>query len=446
MRADAAALFAKDEVKAAEKLRRTMSAREEEVDQIRRDELSTLGRALAIDPYSVAARSLSADVLFARWLAAERVHHDELMGELAARLGEYDDGSRVGRLSAPARVRFEADPPDSALVLSHYAEDGARHLVAEGVEPIRPGEARELPAGSYLLVASHPGRLETRYPFAVARGEERALRVTMPLPEAVPPGMIYIPAGRFLYGSVDEEPDRVGMDALPGRELDLPAFLISRFETTYADYLAYLRAIPEPQRAAKLPERLSISPQGIAHVKLRLSSPPITLAEGEPYCLPPNPCVDWRRLPVLLVTRDDAEAFASWADRASILPGARLCSDAEWERAARGADDRRFPLGNGAPTGDEACVLATYGGDVAHAGPCAVGTHPASRSPFGVEDMVGNVNEWVASSPALGAGMGATRSGTFRNDGIFLWMQNHAITPSTSHMFDTGMRLCADAR
>src|SRR5262249_58164017 len=94
---------------------------------------------------------------------------------------------------------------------------------------------------------------------------------------------------------------------------------------------------------------------------------------GERSCLPPTPCVAWRTLPVLLVVRADAEAFAAWLDRSGKLRGARLCTDREWERAARGADDRRFPHGNDYPTAEEACTQATYGRDAAHAGPCPAG-------------------------------------------------------------------------
>ena len=48
---------------------------------------------------------------------------------------------------------------------------------------------------------------------------------------------------------------------------------------------------------------------------------------------------DWLRFPVSGVTWDDAATYAAWLDATGRVPGARLCTEYEWERAARGADD-----------------------------------------------------------------------------------------------------------
>src|SRR5205814_1205645 len=82
------------------------------------------------------------------------------------------------------------------------------------------------------------------------------------------------------------------------------------------------------------------------------------------YCNGPVGCVDWARLPVDGASREDGEQFAAWLARSGRVPGARLCTDREWERAARGADDRRYPNGNGDPGPNDACPLDTYGGVV----------------------------------------------------------------------------------
>src|SRR5207237_9071692 len=110
---------------------------------------------------------------------------------------------------------------------------------------------------------------------------------------------------------------------------------------------------------------------------------------------------DWLRLPVAGISFLDARAYAEWLSRTARVPGARLCNEMEWERAARGADDREFPGGDALrPT--DANFDATYGKQPQAFGPDQVGSHPGSRSPFGVDDMAGNVWEWVESSLSRG--------------------------------------------
>src|SRR5262249_42840695 len=102
---------------------------------------------------------------------------------------------------------------------------------------------------------------------------------------------------------------------------------------------------------------------------------------------------DWLRLPVSGVSCRDAEDYVRWLARTDRVPGARLCTELEWERAARGADGRVYPHGDG-PAPDDANFDKTYPGA---SGPDEVGSHPVSRSPFGLDDMAGNVWEWTTS-------------------------------------------------
>jgi formylglycine-generating enzyme required for sulfatase activity len=144
-------------------------------------------------------------------------------------------------------------------------------------------------------------------------------------------------------------------------------------------------------------------------------------------------------------TPEDGARFARWLAREGRLPGARLCTDREWERAARGADDRQFPAGNTAPGPTDACTLATYGGEVERAGPCATGTHPSSRSPFGVDDLTGSEWEWAASPGDVAhPAQGILRGAGWVSHSLSLAISNRGIMLNPLRNRQYGLRVCAD--
>ena len=93
------------------------------------------------------------------------------------------------------------------------------------------------------------------------------------------------------------------------------------------------------------------------------------------------PWPDKAQWPVYAVSWHDAYAYARWA-------GKRLPSDAEWLWAAAGKEGREYAWGN-EPISPE---RANYGGNVGH--PQPVGSYPKGRSPYGLDDLTGNVAEW----------------------------------------------------
>ena len=157
---------------------------------------------------------------------------------------------------------------------------------------------------------------------------------------------VLVPAGTFVMGDDEES---------PRRELWLDAYYIDQHEVTVGHYARFL----ESSGGVNPPDEWeSVDPQ----------------RHGG--------------LPVVGVDWSDAAAYCKWAGR-------RFPTEAEWEKAARGTDQRRYPWGNEAPTPDRAnfsnASPQTYDGGLA-----AAGAHPQGRSPYNVHDLAGNAAEWVA--------------------------------------------------
>ncbi|HEY8376938.1 MAG TPA: SUMF1/EgtB/PvdO family nonheme iron enzyme, partial [Nannocystis sp.] len=370
--------------------------------------------ALHLDPDHAEARRNMADLIFERALLLEEGHKVELAEELIARLRLYDDGALVARWEAPAIVEIRSEPAGAAVTLARYERDpsGRRVLVDERALGEAPLADLELPRGSYLLRLTAPGRVPVAYPFTVARGERQVFTIELLAEGAIPDNFAYVPAGRFLFGSDDDEMIRQKFYlAAPQHSVEVPAYIIGRDEVTYADWIEYLNALPPAER-----KRLSHETQANAlhaGVALREVAPgrwEITLmssseskfsaVEGEPITYPErtrNAVQDWRRMPLAGISWDEAEGYLRWLSDTGKVPGARFCTEWEWERAARGADDRIYPHGD-VLTALDANIDETYGKDAQRMGPDEVGSHPPSTSPFGVRDLVGNVWEWTSSS------------------------------------------------
>jgi formylglycine-generating enzyme required for sulfatase activity len=116
--------------------------------------------------------------------------------------------------------------------------------------------------------------------------------------------------------------------------------------------------------------------------------------------------------------------------------GARLCSEVEWERAGRGADGRDYPGGHSIEP-DDANVDITH--SWALMGPDEVGSHPASRSPFGLDDMAGNVFEWTLAEE----GGYILRSGSYQHDRKSAHLTNRSPMNARQRDVSLGVRMCA---
>jgi formylglycine-generating enzyme required for sulfatase activity len=172
--------------------------------------------------------------------------------------------------------------------------------------------------------------------------------------------MIYIPSGVFLMGS-DEG---VGNEA-PAHRVHLDAFYIDRYPVANEEYKRFVDATGHP-----------VPCYDVGWVDA-------SAYNWNPETRTPPPGKETH--PVVLVSWDDARAYAAWV-------GKRLPTEAEWERAARSTDGRRWPLGDEFIQGRCNSKESNAGGTV------PVGQYsPDCDSPDGVGDMVGNVWEWTSS-------------------------------------------------
>ena len=168
--------------------------------------------------------------------------------------------------------------------------------------------------------------------------------------------MVYVPAGQFTMGRPYDN------STIPVHQVNLDAYWIDQTEVTNAMYSLCVR-----DGQCSVPYL-----DGSATRSSYYSSP------------------EYGNYPVIYVDWWDAMNYCDWA-------GARLPTEAEWEKAARGTDERIYPWSN--PEGGDGCSLANFlisfsthcVGDTA-----SVGSYPLGASPYGALDMAGNVTEWVA--------------------------------------------------
>ena len=383
--------------------------------------------ALSLDP-ARALRAQFADLTFERLLRADRDHHADLAKELTGRLDVYDDGRHAAALTAVARVDLDVTPPGT-LVWSERS--GTRQLL--GRAPLPPVT---LPTGSLLLSFDAPGRATTGLPVLLSRGETLRQRVALPAAESSPPGMIYVPPGRFLFGSTDDAPLRRGfLNAPPIHEVHTDGYYIGRHEVTFAQWIEFLDDLPPEERRRRTPGadtgRSALALVEVAPRRWRLELRPTTrtysadMGQRLHYEHRSRRAdQDWMRFPVAAISYEDAVAFAAWLDRTGRIRGARLCNEYEWERAAN--------------------IDVTYGRDPLAFGFDEVGSHPASRSPIGAEDMAGNVWEWTSSVETIGATV--ARGGSWYQAEVNARSMNRSLAEPTLRNVNTGVRVCATPR
>jgi serine/threonine protein kinase/formylglycine-generating enzyme required for sulfatase activity len=458
LRAESLAAFDDRRLDRGEELWATALATAGELDALFQEAGRVLEGAALLGGHEHDVHRMLGQVLYERALAAEASGHVALHDELLQRMEMYDpEGVHARKWRAPGRIEVTSTPPGARVTLARYhtAGDGTRVLVEPRDLGVTPLTGVELPAGSYLLGLSAPGHADVRHPFVLARGERLDIAVPLLAPAEIPDGFSYIPPGRFLFGSGDsDEMRRMFLHAVPIHAVTTDAFFIARHETTYGEWIEYLRALPGAERARGISAasgalmgsvELVELPDGVWQLTLQPMSQTFVVREEQDLVYPRrdrNAALDWRKLPVGGITFPEAEAYAAWLDATGRVPGARLCTDLEWERAARGADDRIFPHGDKLRP-DDANIDRTYA-DASSRGPDAVGSFPASRSPFGIDDMSGNVFEWTRST--LQDQEALAQGGAYFFDSIQARSDNRGVIAPDTRGAVIGVRLCASVR
>jgi formylglycine-generating enzyme required for sulfatase activity len=172
--------------------------------------------------------------------------------------------------------------------------------------------------------------------------------------------MVRVPEGEFPMGVPKAARDG-GVDERPNHDVFVDTFYIDTYEVTNGRYLQFIT-----ETGHRTPQHPSDPSKG--------------LWQGN---IMPESIVD---LPVINVDWYDADSFCKWA-------GKRLPTEAEWEKAAKGPNDWRFPWGNVEPTDRHLNYNQVWHGEATLV---PVGIYEAGKSPYGAYDMAGNVWEWVA--------------------------------------------------
>jgi formylglycine-generating enzyme required for sulfatase activity len=279
---------------------------------------------------------------------------------------------------AEAQARAEAGARERKN-LSLYRET-ARILLSEGkqaealpwlkkIQAVEPGDS---------LVVQQLAEFEraARQLAELQRGLQRA-----EFQRAVEGTMVLVPAGTFKMGS---RPGEGGSNERPQRSVYLDTFYVDMHEVTNEQFRGFIEA--GGYRDLNL-----WSGEGWAWRSGANVTEPQYWRSGEYNCGPRYP-----RFPVVGVSWYEADAYARWA-------GKRLPTEAEWEKAARGTDGRKYPWGN-----EESDAGGVYRANFGQ-GPdhevwkrdgweysAPVGSLLRGASPYGARDMAGNVWEWTA--------------------------------------------------
>ncbi len=220
--------------------------------------------------------------------------------------------------------------------------------------------SKAVPHLKHFLGKQPEGPLAERARVILKQAEKNAT----PKTESAPEGMVLIPEGFFIMGS-----DIHGQDEQPRHKVFLDAYYIDETETNNRDFAEFLNSVADPKDRKKFFKSQKFS---------------TIISNGSRYRSAPGA----EEYPANSVTWFGAKAYCKWR-------GKHLPTEAEWEKAARGADGQTYPWGENPPTHALARYFQTWTKEQGFRTLMPTRSMPEGRSPYGLYHMLGNVKEWV---------------------------------------------------
>ncbi len=367
---------------------------EETLESVEQDEAERFNEAitfflmaLELEPHHSHAKARLAELYWEKYLAAEKERNRTQQLFWRGLVTKYDEGRFTPMLTGKGQLTVTFEPEKARVELFRYHEN-SRRLELKPVDYDLENLARgvSLDCGSYLVVISEPGYSVARYPVLIERDRGVAIHLKLKTREEVGDGFIWIPAGEQIIGG---DPETFGCG--DEERVQLPDYAIGRVPVTLREYVAYLNELAEtdPEQAeARVPREYG---SNIPYLPKE--------ADGK-YALPvmENEAERWEwNWPALGISFEDALAYTRWRSEKDGITY-RLPTSAEWERAARGADRRRYPWGN---RFDPSFANMRFTQERPRLR--RVGTTPTDVSPYGVRDVAGNIRDWVDDVPPDGS-------------------------------------------
>lgn len=311
-------------------------------------------------------------------------------------LGEAGIDARLERLFARGIDPHEslADREDRESwpardAVRKFADEADRRVIAalESADLERPGHPLLDRAEAVFTILEHEVMHQETLRYMCHRlplQQKRAPAGYMPVTRGMPPSQrwISIPAGRAALGIAASEAPFSWDNERPGFEVDVPQFAIERHDTTNASYLEFVEAggYRDP-RWWRQDDWAWVQRESVRHPAFWAQR------DGDWH---------WRGMFEMLPLPKSWPAYVSFAEANAYARwrGARLPSEAEFQRAAYASDTggcRHYPWGNEPPDAGRGVF------DFGSWDPEPAGSHPAGRSSWGVDDLVGNGWEWTST-------------------------------------------------